>query len=47
VDDIKMGFRETGWEFVDWINLAQNTDEWPAFVNIDIDLQILCDTENF
>jgi hypothetical protein len=28
-DDIKMGFG-IRWENMDWINLAQNTDEWQA-----------------
>jgi hypothetical protein len=42
-----MDLREIGWEFVDCINLAQNADKWQAFVNMVINLQILCDTENF
>jgi hypothetical protein len=25
-DNIKMGLRETGWEGVDWIHLAQDWD---------------------
>jgi hypothetical protein len=27
-DKIKMGFKETRWKGVDWIRLAQETDEW-------------------
>jgi hypothetical protein len=31
-DDIKMYLRETGWEGMDWIDLAQGRDRWWAFV---------------
>jgi hypothetical protein len=33
VDNIKMDFTETGWDGVDWIELAQDRDQWRAFVN--------------
>jgi hypothetical protein len=33
VDNIKIDFRETGCGGVDWIDLAQNRDQWRAFVN--------------
>jgi hypothetical protein len=26
--NIRMHIREVGWEGVDWIHLAQNTDQW-------------------
>jgi hypothetical protein len=32
-DNIKMDLRETGWEGVDWIHLAQDMDQWRAVVN--------------
>jgi hypothetical protein len=33
VDNIKMDLREIGWDGVDWIDLAQNRDQWRALVN--------------
>jgi hypothetical protein len=32
-DDIKMDLREIGWCGVDWIDLAQDRDQWRALVN--------------
>jgi hypothetical protein len=28
MDNIKMGFREIGWGGMDWIDLAQDRDQW-------------------
>jgi hypothetical protein len=25
-----MDFREIGWDYIDWIDLAQDMDEWQA-----------------
>jgi hypothetical protein len=33
VDNIKMDLREIGWAGMDWIDLAQNRDQWRALVN--------------
>jgi hypothetical protein len=33
VDNIKMDPREIGWDFMDWIDLAQDRDQWRALVN--------------
>jgi hypothetical protein len=34
VDNIKMDLREIGWDsMVDWIDLAQDKDQWRALVN--------------
>jgi hypothetical protein len=33
VDNIKMYSREIGWGDMDWIELAQNTDQWRALLN--------------
>jgi hypothetical protein len=34
VDNIKMDLvRETGWDGMDWIDLAQDEDQWRALVN--------------
>jgi len=30
---MRMIHREIGWEGVDWINLAQDRDQWRAAVN--------------
>jgi hypothetical protein len=32
-DNIKMDLREIGWGGVDWIDLAQDRDQWSALVN--------------
>jgi hypothetical protein len=31
-DNIKMDFREIGWCCMDWINLAQDRDQWRLFL---------------
>jgi ABC-type uncharacterized transport system permease subunit len=28
-----MDLRETGWDNMDWIDMAQDRDQWKAFVN--------------
>jgi hypothetical protein len=33
VDNIKMDLREIGWGCMDWIDLAQDRDQWRALVN--------------
>jgi hypothetical protein len=33
VDNIKIDLREIGWDCMDWINLAQDRDQWRALVN--------------
>jgi hypothetical protein len=33
VDNIKIDVREIGWDGVDWIDLAQDRDQWRALVN--------------
>jgi hypothetical protein len=33
VDNIKMNLGETGWDGMDWIDLAQDKDQWRATVN--------------
>jgi hypothetical protein len=41
VDNIKMDLRETGWDGMDWIDLAQDRDQWRALVNTVMNLRIL------
>jgi hypothetical protein len=33
VDNIKMDLREIGWNGSDWMDLAQNRDQWRALMN--------------
>jgi hypothetical protein len=33
LDNIKMDLREIGWDGVDWIDMAQDRDQWRALVN--------------
>jgi hypothetical protein len=33
-DNIKMYLREIGWSGMDWIDLAQDRDQWSALVDI-------------
>jgi hypothetical protein len=39
-DNIRMDFREIGWECVDCMHLAQDRDQWRALVNTVMNLQI-------
>jgi hypothetical protein len=33
MDNIKMDIREIGWDIVDWMDMAQDRDQWRALVN--------------
>jgi hypothetical protein len=33
-DNIRMDLRDTGWESVKWMHLAQDRKEWQALVNV-------------
>jgi hypothetical protein len=39
VYNIKMDLGEIGWDGMDWINLAQDRDQWRALVNMVMNLQ--------
>jgi hypothetical protein len=39
-DNIKMDLREIGWGGMDWIDLAQDRDQWRALVNTVMNLQV-------
>jgi hypothetical protein len=39
-DDIKMDLREIGWGGMDWIDLAQDRDQWRALVNTVMNLGV-------
>jgi hypothetical protein len=34
-----MYLKEMGYESVDWIHLSQHTDEWRAFMNMEMELR--------
>jgi hypothetical protein len=38
-DDIRMYFRETGWEGMDWVNVTQDRDQWRALMNTVMNLR--------
>jgi hypothetical protein len=40
VNNIKMDHREIGWDDMDWIDLAQNRDQWRALVNTVMNLRV-------
>jgi hypothetical protein len=39
-DNIRMNFREIGWECVYWMHLAQDRDMWRAVVNTIMNLRV-------
>jgi hypothetical protein len=39
-DNIKMDLREIGWDDMDWIDLAQDSDQWRALVNTVMNLRV-------
>jgi hypothetical protein len=40
-DNIKIDLREIGWDFMDWIDLAQDRDKWRALVNTVTNFRVL------
>jgi hypothetical protein len=40
VDNIKMDLREIGWDGVDWIELAQDRDQWRTLVDTMVNLRV-------
>jgi hypothetical protein len=40
VSNIKMDVREIGWDDMDWIDLAQDRDQWRALVNAVMNLRV-------
>jgi hypothetical protein len=40
MDNIKIDLIEIGWDGMDWIDLAQDTDKWRALVNTVMNLRV-------
>jgi hypothetical protein len=40
VDNIEMDLREVGWDGVDWMDMAQVSDQWRALVNTVLNLRV-------
>jgi hypothetical protein len=40
MDNIKMDLREIRWNGMDWIELAQDRDQWRALVNTVMNLRV-------
>jgi hypothetical protein len=40
VDNLKIDLRGIGWDGVDWIDMAQDRDQWRALVNTVTNLRV-------
>jgi hypothetical protein len=40
MNNIKMDLTQIGWDVVDWIELAQDRDQWRALVNTVMNLRV-------
>jgi hypothetical protein len=40
VGNVKMDLREIGWDGMDWIDLAEDRDQWRALVNTVMNLRV-------
>jgi hypothetical protein len=40
VDNIKLDLREIGWDVVDWMDMAQDRDQWRALVNTVLNIRV-------
>jgi hypothetical protein len=39
-DSIKINLREIGWDGMDWIDLAQDRDQWRTLVNTAMNVRV-------
>jgi hypothetical protein len=47
VDNIKMDLREIGWDGMNWIDLAQDMDQWRDLVNTVMNIRVPQNTGKF
>jgi hypothetical protein len=47
MDNIKTDLREIGWGDMDWIDMAQDRDQWWALVNTIMNLRVSYDAGKF
>jgi hypothetical protein len=47
VDNIKMDLRGIGWGGIDWIDPAEDRDQWRAFVDTVMNLRVPLNIGNF
>jgi hypothetical protein len=40
VHNVKIDLREMGWDGMDWIDVAQDRDQWRALVNTVMNLRV-------
>jgi hypothetical protein len=40
MDIVKMDLREIGWDGMDWVDLAQDRDQWRALLNAVMNLRV-------
>jgi hypothetical protein len=40
VDNIKMNLRDIGWGGIDWIDVAQDRDQWGVLVNVVMNFRV-------
>jgi hypothetical protein len=40
VDNIKIGLRDIEWDGMDWIDVAQDRNQWRALVNTVMNLRV-------
>jgi hypothetical protein len=40
VGNIKMNLRDIGWDLMDWIDVAQDRDQWTDLVNTVMNLRV-------
>jgi len=39
-EDVRMNLRETKWEGVNWIHLAQDKDQWQALIYTEMKFRV-------
>jgi hypothetical protein len=47
VNNIEMDLREIGWDGMDWIDLAQDRNQWRALVNTAMNIWIVAGSQEW